>query len=149
MFLLLLCNDKEVLGPWVNRPWLNALAGLVVAVLLALSLILMATTVFPKLEVTSLALVLGAIIVAAFLGVGSWALLPGQRAKRRVAIQLAAAAQRETTVRRVTWRMPQLALLERPVWSRGRTVAMWVLSLYLVVAVLLLVVKAVQLGIGH
>ena len=149
VFLLLLCNDKEVLGPWVNRPWLNALAGLVVAVLLALSLILMATTVFPKLEVTSLALVLGAIIVAAFLGVGSWALLPGQRAKRRVAIQLAAAAQRETTVRRVTWRMPQLALLERPVWSRGRTVAMWVLSLYLVVAVLLLVVKAVQLGIGH
>ena len=23
VFLLLLCNDKEVLGPWVNRPWLN------------------------------------------------------------------------------------------------------------------------------
>ncbi len=23
VFLLLLCNDKAVLGPWVNRPWLN------------------------------------------------------------------------------------------------------------------------------
>ena len=23
VFLLMLCNDKEVLGPWVNRPWLN------------------------------------------------------------------------------------------------------------------------------
>ena len=149
VFLLLLCNDKAVLGPWVNRPWLNALAGLVVSVLLALSLILMTTTVFQNLEVTSLALVLGAIIVAGFLGVGSWALLPGQRAKRRVAIQLAAAAQRETKVRRETWRMPQLALLERPVWSRGRTLSMRVLSLYLVVAVVLLVVKAVQLGTGH
>ena len=27
MFLLLLCNDREVLGPWVNRPWLNVLAA--------------------------------------------------------------------------------------------------------------------------
>ncbi len=149
VFLLLLCNDKEVLGPWVNRPWLNALAGLVVSVLLALSLVLMTTTVFRNLEVTSLALVLGAIIVAGFLGVGSWALLPGQRAKRHVAIQFAAAAERETKVRRETWRMPQLALLERPAWSRGRTLSMRVLSLYLAVAVVLLVVKAVQLGIGH
>jgi Mn2+/Fe2+ NRAMP family transporter len=23
VFLLLLCNDRQVLGPWVNRPWLN------------------------------------------------------------------------------------------------------------------------------
>ncbi len=28
VFLLLLCNDKDVLGPWVNRPWLNAVAVL-------------------------------------------------------------------------------------------------------------------------
>lgn len=26
VFLLLLCNDPEVLGPWVNRPWLNWVA---------------------------------------------------------------------------------------------------------------------------
>jgi hypothetical protein len=149
VFLLLLCNDKEVLGPWVNRPWLNALAGLVVSVLLALSLILMTTTVFRNLEVTKLALVLGAIIVAGFLGVGSWALLPHQRAKRRLAVQLIAAAARETKVRRETWRMPPLALLARPVWSRGRNWSMRVLSLYLVLAVLLLVVKAVQIGTGH
>ena len=30
VFLLLLCNDREVLGPWVNRPWLNWVAGLIV-----------------------------------------------------------------------------------------------------------------------
>jgi len=145
VFLLLLCNDKEVLGPWVNRPWLNILAGFIIAVLLALSLILMATTVFPNLNVDSLALVLGAIVVAGFLGLGAWQLLPGKRAKRRVAAGKGAV---EAAVRH-TWRMPQLAFLQRPVWSRGRTAAMWTLRSYLVVAVVLLIVKAVQLGIGH
>ena len=47
VFLLLLCNDREVLGPWRNPPWLNVLASVIVAVLVLLSLILMATTVFP------------------------------------------------------------------------------------------------------
>ena len=32
VFLVLLCNDKEVLGPWVNGLWLNILAGLIVSV---------------------------------------------------------------------------------------------------------------------
>jgi hypothetical protein len=27
VILILLCNDKEILGPWVNKPWLNAVAG--------------------------------------------------------------------------------------------------------------------------
>ncbi|WP_082955881.1 Nramp family divalent metal transporter, partial [Nocardia sp. 852002-51244_SCH5132740] len=27
VFLLLLCNDPQVLGPWVNRTWLNVVAG--------------------------------------------------------------------------------------------------------------------------
>ncbi len=101
----------------------------------------MATTVFPNLAVDSLALVLGAIIVAAFLAVGVWAFLPTQRDRR-----LAAAGAAKPAVRRETWRMPQLALLERPVWSRGRSGAMWALRLYLVVAVVLLIVKAVQIG---
>ena len=149
VFLLLLCNDKEVLGPWVNRPWLNILAGFIVAVLLALSLILMATTVLPNLNVDSLALVLGSIIVAGFIVMGVYLLLPAQQAKRRARVRRAAIATAEHKVRRETWRMPQLALLERPVWSRGRTSAMWALRLYLVAAVLLLIVKAVQLGTTH
>jgi len=31
VFLLLLCNDRQVLGPRVNRRWLNILAGLTLA----------------------------------------------------------------------------------------------------------------------
>ena len=48
-----------------------------------------------------------------------------------------------------SWRMPPLALLGRPAWSRGRLIAMYALRGYLVVAVLLLLVKAVQIGTGH
>jgi Mn2+/Fe2+ NRAMP family transporter len=149
VFLLLLCNDKEVLGPWVNRLWLNLLAGLIVSVLLALSLILMATTVFPHLDVDALVFVLGVIIAAAFLGTTTWELLPRQRARRLATAELAAVTESGSKLRRETWRMPQLTLLARPVWSHGRTTAMWILRVYLVAAVILLIVKAVQLGVGH
>src|ERR1039458_10228799 len=33
VFLLLLCNDREVLGPWRNAPWLNAIASVIIGVL--------------------------------------------------------------------------------------------------------------------
>jgi hypothetical protein len=44
--------------------------------------------------------------------------------------------------------MPALALLERPKWSAGRRIAMVVMGAYLVLAVALLAVKAVQIAIG-
>jgi Mn2+/Fe2+ NRAMP family transporter len=49
VFLLLLCNDREVLGPLVNPRWLNVLAAAVIGALLALSAVLTATTVAPHL----------------------------------------------------------------------------------------------------
>jgi hypothetical protein len=47
---------------------------------------------------------------------------------------------------RVNWRMPPLALLKPAEWSSGRKIAMLLLRGYLVISVLLLIVKAVQLG---
>src|SRR6185312_3887782 len=46
VFLLLLCNDKEVLGPWVNGLRHNIAAGVVVGILVILSAILMISVVF-------------------------------------------------------------------------------------------------------
>jgi hypothetical protein len=43
--------------------------------------------------------------------------------------------------------MPPLSLLQRPVWSRGRLVGMYALRAYLVIAVLMQFVKAVELGV--
>jgi hypothetical protein len=50
VFLLLLSNDKAVLGPWVNSRTMNLFTGAVVAALVMLSVILTASVLFPDLD---------------------------------------------------------------------------------------------------
>jgi NRAMP (natural resistance-associated macrophage protein)-like metal ion transporter len=154
VFLLLLCNDPEVLGPWVNRPWLNAVASVIVSVLLALSMVLMATTLFPTLDVALLTAILGAILGAGILGAGAHAAFRRIR-PRRGETDTGKSASPERTEHpshadepRESWRMPPLALLGRPAWSRGRKIGMYALRGYLIAAVVLLIVKAIQLGVA-
>jgi Mn2+/Fe2+ NRAMP family transporter len=140
VFVVLLCNDRAVLGPWVNKPWLNIVASIIVSVLLLLSMVLVISTVVPSVDVNRLVVVLGAVMALALLAGGAWA-WRGQRG-----------ASHEPEVSRAdreNWRMPALALLERPKVSMARRVAMLVMAGYLVVAVALLAVKAVQLALAH
>ena len=139
VFLLMLCNDREVLGPWVNKTWLNVLATVIVAVLFMLSAILVVTTAFPSIDVPLLLAVLSGVLVAGGLVFGALTL---RGRGRRVPVEQMSAARRES------WTMPPLALLDKPVWSRGRVVVMYVMYGYLAVAVILLVVKAAKLA-GH
>jgi Mn2+/Fe2+ NRAMP family transporter len=143
VFLLLLCNDREVLGPWINRPWLNWVAGLIVGTLLLLSGILMATTLFPDLNVVVVAGYLALAMV--ILGVAAVPVLRwlGRRQPAPPAPQYPA-----RPVDRNTWRMPPLALLEPVTWSPGTRLGMIALRSYLVIGALLLVVKAVELSRG-
>ena len=138
VFLLLLCNDREVLGPWSNPPWLNAIASVIIGVLIELSLILMASTLFPKVNVTHLFLYLSLVFLVVLIGMAVFVL----RNRPGATVQV----EKTPKERRSTWTMPPLALLERPVWSPGRKGAMLMLRGYLVLAVLLLVIKTVQLG---
>src|SRR5207253_6780032 len=69
VFAVLLCNDRAVLGPWINRPWLNVLATIIVGALLLLSLILVISTVVPSIDVTALLKVLGPVISVAIAGI--------------------------------------------------------------------------------
>ena len=140
VFLLLLCNDPAVLGPWRNPGWLNVLASVIVSVLVLLSLILMATTVFPKINVTEFAVVGGGVLGVGLAGFGLWA-LRGLRGGRAVTV-----IDETPSVPKSQWTMPQLTFLEPAVWSRGRKGAMLAMRAYLVVSVVLLVVKAAQLG---
>jgi hypothetical protein len=140
VFLLMLCNDRAVLGPWRNPPWLNVLASVIIAVLVLLSLILMATTVFPKINVTQFALVGGGVLAVGILVWGLWS-LRSARGARAVTV-----VDEGPVVPKSQWTMPQLTFLEPAVWSSGRKAAMLGLRAYLVVSVVLLVVKAAQLG---
>jgi Mn2+/Fe2+ NRAMP family transporter len=60
VFLLLLCNDPEVLGPWVNGHWLNLAASVTVGLLVVVSLAFTAATLFPDLGGPTLGLLLAA-----------------------------------------------------------------------------------------
>ena len=143
VFLLLLCNDKAVLGPWVNKLWLNLIATVIVTILIAMSLVLMATTVFPNINVNILMYAMGATSVGSVLG----ALIIGVRSKLKSNIIIAEDDTKSEN--KHTWRMPPLSLLERPIWSRGKKAAMFTLRGYLVVAVVILLIKAIQIGAGH
>ena len=140
VFLLMLCNDREVLGPWRNAPWLNAIAGVIVATLVLLSMILTMTTIFPSIDVTKLALVGGVLELLALLGYGLAALRSRRGAGAVTVIESSPGIPKEQ------WTMPPFALLSRPRWSTGRRVAMIGLRGYLIVSTILLIVKAAQLG---
>jgi Mn2+/Fe2+ NRAMP family transporter len=139
VFLLLLCNDRAVLGPWVNAAWLNALAVVIISVLLMLSAILTVTTLFPAVDVRLLTLGLGSALAAALIAFGIVWLV-----RRRPEPTDRQRLRRE----REHWAMPPLALLDRPPKSAMRSIAVYGLRVYLVIAVLLLLVKSVELALG-
>jgi Mn2+/Fe2+ NRAMP family transporter len=142
VFLVLLCNDREVLGPWCNPGWLNVIASTIVATLILLSMILMATVLFPTINVTSVSLIGGAVLIAGLIGF-ALVVLRSRRGARAVTI-----IEPGPAVPKAQWTMPPLALLARPQWSTGRKVAMLTLRGYLLASMILLIVKAVQLGGG-
>ncbi|GAA4839993.1 divalent metal cation transporter [Saccharopolyspora rosea] len=142
VFLLLLCNDREVLGPWVNGRGRNVFTSAVIAVLVMLSTILTASVVFPGISSTAIVTVLLtgtvlAVAVAVAVAVHRHRHPPETGEVRR---------DRE---RRATWRMPPLALLRRPELGIGRRLGLTVLRAYLVVAVGMVVVRVVQIALAR
>lgn len=136
VFLLLLCNDRAVLGPWVNGPWLNLFTGAVIWLLVMLSLILTAATLFPDISGESLAVFLGGGTV---LGVLGYALVRLRRPP----------ARRPTHLGRANWRMPPLAELPPARMTPATRVWMVVLRAYLVGAIVLVVVKVGMMAAGN
>ncbi len=138
VFLLLLCNDREVLGPWANARGLNLFAGAVIAAVVMLSIILTASVLFPDIGATQIGATLaGGGILAMLAALGAWRAGRGDET-----VQSAA----EDELRRDTWRMKPLAELApaRPVTLER----LWliVLRLYLVLAAGLVLVRIVTLA---
>jgi len=81
-FLLLLCNDHAVLGPWVNGRALTVFTGAVIAVLVMLSSILTASVLFARVSDTTILAILGGEMLFAVVIVAT--LLVIRRGGRRV-----------------------------------------------------------------
>ncbi len=137
VFLLLLCNDRAVLGPWVNGRWLNLFTGTVIAVLVVLSVVLTAAVLFPDLSGTTMLWILGAGVALS--------IAAGAASLRRRPGAVAATPAPDRSI----WRMPPLHRLPPLVLSAGAQGWMLVLRLYLVAACALVVLRVVQLAIGH
>jgi NRAMP (natural resistance-associated macrophage protein)-like metal ion transporter len=141
VYLLLLCNDREVLGPWVNRSKTNAFTGSVVAVLVALSVILTASVLFPAISARQ---ILDIMIACGAAGV----LLAGYAVSRRVRAGASPGGSVDRSGRE-NWRMPPLHLLQRPAMPTSRKLGIGALRIYLAVATILVIIKIVELAIGH
>ncbi|GAB2767114.1 NRAMP family divalent metal transporter [Sinomonas soli] len=144
VFLLLLCNDKEVMGPWVNGRGMNIFTSAVIAVLVILSVVLTAAVLFPDISGTAILEILGGGAVVALLAAAGLAVVRLHAA----ASGKAAPAAPVDRSQRATWRMPPLALLQRPQLSAARRAGLSVLRLYLLVAMILVIVRVVQLALA-
>ena len=131
--VLLLCNDREVMGPWTNPKWLNAIAVVIVTVLIVLSVTMMVSTLFSSVNVVGLLEVMAAaaavgLVVGLPIGLRRLAPVPAYDVDRR------------------DWRTPRLTLLAPVSMSPARRWLMRGQSTYLSVAGVLLVVRIVQLA---
>jgi NRAMP (natural resistance-associated macrophage protein)-like metal ion transporter len=142
VFLLLLCNDKAVLGPWVNRRGTNLFTSGVIAVLISLSVVLTASVLFPAItgrQIVEIICVCGAAAALA----GAYALVRGYRSPGS---GVGVAVDRSG---RDSWRMPPLAMLSKPVLSTGRKIGLSALRVYLAVAMILVIVKIIEVALAH
>jgi Mn2+/Fe2+ NRAMP family transporter len=139
VFLLLLCNDRAVLGPWVNARGTNLFTSGVIAVLITLSVVLTASVLFPNITGRQIMIIMVACAVAAA-AAGGWVLVRARRAIGGVPVDRTG---------RDGWRMPPLATLSKPVLSTGRKIGLSALRAYLAIAMILVIVKIVQVALGH
>ncbi len=139
VFLLLLCNDRAVLGPWVNRRGTNMFTSAVIALLVSMSIVLTASVLFPAITGRQIVGIMLGCAVAS-VAAGGWVLARARRSHSSVEVDRS---------ERDTWRMPPLNMLSKPILSTGRKVGLAALRSYLAIAMILVIVKIVQVAMGH
>ncbi len=132
VLLLLLGNDAEILGPWVNPAWLNALGTLAVSAMLGLSTALVAHAVVPGIE-----LAVGAVTAAVLLAIGLGAVAVEHARHPREAM---------TRAQRLAWTMPPLDRIAPLRRSNPRRLVLVLLRVQIAVAACALVARATGVG---
>jgi Mn2+/Fe2+ NRAMP family transporter len=140
VFLLMLCNDKAVLGPWVNGRATNAFAGAVITILIMLSLILVASTVFPGIGAHQ---IIAIMVVSAGVSVVAGVVVLARRRQAGPAPEAAGSVSKEN------WRMPRLAMLAPAPMSGARRLGMAAMWVYLAIAMAAVIFRIVEAALGH
>jgi len=153
VFLVLLANDKAVLGPWTNSRAQNWVSGVLVWAVTTFSLAPLVTTFFPNVTLTQC---LYAFIVCTAGGLAAGAILWRLRPARHQPVSAAPdGSQRPPGMsryewrevlrtRRAEWRTPRLETLPRPVFSMPRKIGLLTLRGYIVFAIVIMAIKLVQ-----
>jgi len=140
VFLLLLCNDKQVLGPWVNGRITNILTVIIVAILVILSIVLTTAVVFPDISGELIVEIMAAgCIIGLLLGLAGMAL----RAERTESNQRVMSKPSQLD----NWRMPPLDTLQPNTMTGTTRIWMGLLRGYLLIAVVMVIYKIVQMAL--
>jgi hypothetical protein len=148
VFLLMLCNDKAVLGPWVNTAKTNAFTSAVIAALVTLSIVLVASVMFPAITATQIIAIVAGCAAVAVTAVG-WLGARGIQGIRRRGRSVPRDADDSAQADRMMWRMPPLAELAVPKITGARRVGLIALRGYLAVAMVMVVLKVVLMAVAH
>jgi Mn2+/Fe2+ NRAMP family transporter len=149
VFLLMLCNDRSVLGPWANGRKTNVFTGAVIAVLITLSMVLTASVLYPAITAGQIEAIMAAGAVTA-LAVGAGWLIRGATQRGAVPRAITARLPVPPTANladKMAWRMPPLSQLPVPVITGGRKWGLMGLRGYLAVAMIGVILKIVMLAV--
>jgi len=158
VFLILLANDKPVLGPWTNSSAQNWIAGVIAWIVLTFSLAPLVTTFWPVITLKQSFYGLGACMV---LGIAAAVLLLRFRSSGNEEAALDPAGNRRPPgmdrgqwrevlrERRVSWRTPPIHTLRRPVLSMSRRIGLLALRGYIIFAIVIMVIKLLQFTTAH
>jgi len=158
IFLVLLANDKPVLGPWTNSTAQNWVSGIIVWAVATFSLAPLVTTFYPNVTLTQC---LYAFIACTIIGLIAGAVLWRLRPSRHQPVSLTPDSnQRPPGLgraewrgilrdRRAAWRTPRLETLARPPLSTARRMGLLVLRGYIIFAIIITAIKLVQVTTAH
>ncbi len=135
LFLLLLCNDREVLGPLANSRWMNVIAAAVTGALLALSALLIMTTAAPGIRATPA-------VIGLTIGIAALVACATLSAVRNTRPASPAAGDPRI------WTMPPIESLKPPQRSPLRTLGLIALRCYMLAAIAALIARTVQIMLG-
>jgi Mn2+/Fe2+ NRAMP family transporter len=158
VFLILLANDRPVLGPWTNSSAQNWIGGIIAWAVITFSLAPLVTTFYPN---VTLKQCIYSLVVCTIIGLVAAAILWRFRPSRRQPVSLAPDSNRRPhgmsrsewrqvlRDRRTAWRAPRLETLQRPALSIARKIGLLTLRGYIIFAITIMAIKLVQVTTAH